>query len=707
MRQVTQSFRDGKISVENVPTPNCSEGSILSQTTFSLISPGTERMLLEFGKGSLITKVKSQPEKVQQVLDKVKTDGVITTYEAIKSKLETPHKAGYCNVGKVIESKCSEFCEGDRVVSNGAHADFVNAPKNLCAKIPDNVTDKEAAFTVLGAIGLHGVRLIKPTIGETFVVFGLGLIGLITVQILRANGCRVLGIDLDLKRLDLARKFGAETFQSSSDDSVVDQVKQFSQHIGVDGVIICASTQSETLISQAANMCRKRGRIILVGVVGLNIKRSDFYQNEVSFQVASSYGPGRYDQNYEINGNDYPIGYVRWTQKRNFETVLELISSKRLDVTPFIQDEFDIDDAEAAYDKIMGSKNTLAVLFNYQQKSRLVNQVINKTITLNDIKFSSGQNISFIGAGNYASRFLIPAFKKNGASLHTLVSAGGVSAAHFGRKFGFNKVSTDVKHAVSDELCNMVAIVSRHNQHAQHVLQAMKNGKHVFCEKPLCLTLAEVEEIESFHRKKPHLNVQVGFNRRYSSFVIRALELLEGSQDPRQIIITANAGEIPQEHWTQDPKVGGGRIIGEACHFLDLAQYLAQSQIKKHYVSSFRADQNKKVPDTITINLGFTNGSLATIHYLSNGHKGFSKERIEVFSSGRVIQIDNFLRFKSWGFRSDKKIRKFIQDKGQLGCVKSFLDDCQVNKEHYSSSKDMYDVSRRIIEISNSLSSEA
>ena len=347
MRQITQSFRNGKIKVENVPVPKCSKGHVLSETSYSLISPGTERMLLEFGRGSLITKAKSQPEKVQQVL-------------------ETPHKSGYCNVGRIIESKCPEFLIGERVVSNGSHADYVNVPKNLCAKIPNNVTDKEASFTVLGAIALNGVRLIKPTIGEVFVVFGLGLIGLITVQILRANGCRVIGVDLDDKRLRLANNFGAETYHASEDEELINKIRKSSNSVGVDGVIICASTKSEVIISQAARMCRKRGRIVLVGVIGLNLNRSDFYQNEVSFQVASSYGPGRYDQNYEINGNDYPIGYVRWTQKRNFETILELISSEKLDVTPFIEDEFNVDEAVIAYDKIIHRKDTLAVLFNYQ-----------------------------------------------------------------------------------------------------------------------------------------------------------------------------------------------------------------------------------------------------------------------------------------------------------------------------------------------------
>lgn len=672
MKQLLQSLKDGTTSIADIPAPYAEKGQVLVRTVASLVSAGTERMLVEFGKGNLIQKALSQPDRVRMALEKVRTDGVAATFDAVRSKLDQPLALGYCNVGLVIESRVESFTVGDRVVSNGKHAEIVVVPKNLCARIPDAVSNEEASFTVLAAIGLQGIRLAKPTLGECIVVIGLGMIGLLTVQMLRAQGCRVLGIDFDHKRLALARQFGAETVNLDEDRNVLACATAFSRGAGVDAVIITASSKSNEPVSQAAKMCRKRGRIVLVGVVGLELSRTDFYEKELTFQVSCSYGPGRYDLDYEERGQDYPIGFVRWTEQRNFEAVLDLMASGALNVAPLISHRFPIDEGDKAMALLTSNEASLGILLTYPQVDVALSPVRRVVLGARPVK---GKGVvGFLGAGNYAGRILIPAFKSTGARLHTVVSGGGVSAVYFGKKFGFAEAATESSEVLNNPDIDTVVIATRHDVHAGQVLAALRAGKHVFCEKPLCLTLAELSEIEAEVQKRPEQHLMVGFNRRFAPQVIKMKRLLDTIDQPKSVIITVNAGEIPPEHWTQDPAVGGGRIIGEACHFIDLARHLVGSPIvAQHVIALGRHPALAVQNDKVSITLQFAGGSVAAIHYLANGNKGFPKERIEVFVAGRVLQLDNFLKLRGWGWPGFAKMNLWRQDKGQKACAEAFV----------------------------------
>ena len=678
MKQVLQNMSTGETVLVDVPIPYFGKTDLLVKTSCSLISSGTERMLVEFGKANLLAKAQQQPEKVKMVLEKVKTDGFLATVDAVKSKLDQPLPLGYCNVGVIVDvgSGVDGFFVGDRVVSNGPHAEIISVSKNLCAKIPDNVSDEAASFTVLGAVALEGIRLAGPTLGEYFVVSGLGLIGLLAVQLLRAQGCRVLGIDFDETKLELARHFGAETLSLSNGDNPVEAGMAFSRGRGVDGVLICASTKSSDPVSQAARMCRKRGRIVLVGVTGLELNRSDFYEKELSFQVSCSYGPGRYDQNYEQQGHDYPFGYVRWTEQRNFEAVLDMMADEKIDVLPLISKRFDFDAAVSAYDVITKGNGALGILLEYkkidQEELQQTSVIIDRQIDISPRKPVCG----FIGAGNYASRILIPAFKKNGAQLHTIVSRGGMSAAHHGKKAGFYQAATDVAAVFNNPEINTIVIVTRHNSHARYVARAIAAGKNVFVEKPLCLSSNELDEIVAAQEAQgatPPI-IMVGFNRRFAPQIVKMKQLLESVQQPKAFIMTMNAGKIPADSWVQDRQAGGGRIIGEACHYIDLMRYLVGEKIVSVNATSMGWNQAVEVrEDKASITLTFADGSFGTIHYLANGGKVFPKERIEVFAGDGVLQLDNFRKLKGFGWKNFKKMNLFRQDKGQEACVAAFL----------------------------------
>jgi len=639
-------------------------------------------MLVEFGKAGWIAKARQQPDKVKMVLAKVRTDGLAATIEAVQSKLDQPLPLGYCNVGVIsdIGKGVANFAAGERVVSNGKHAEVVCVPSNLCARIPNGVSDQQASFTVLAAVGLQGIRLVQPTLGECVVVVGLGLIGLLTVQMLRAHGCRVMGIDLDPTRLYLARQFGAEiAIDPGSGEDVSSMAMRFSRGRGVDAVLITASTSSSEPVSQAARMCRKRGRIVLVGVTGLELSRADFYEKELSFQVSCSYGPGRYDPAYEEVGHDYPVGFVRWTAQRNFEAVLDMLAAGSLKVDALISHRFPLQEAEHAYKTLASGSLPLGILLEYprgnmerlQARSVPVSSTSEQQVRLPP---AGAPQVAFIGAGNYAGRVLIPAFAKAGAKLHTVVSAGGVSAAHLGRKYSFTGASTDWEATLRDTSINAVVVATRHDAHGRQVLAGLAAGKHVFCEKPLCLTLDELAEIEATARSRPNQLLMVGFNRRFSPHVRRIKQLLHGVNEPKSLIMTVNAGAIPGEHWTQDKVVGGGRIIGEACHFFDLLRDLVGAPIvRQHAVALGRRSESDIVDDKVNVTLEFADGSVGTVHYLANGNKSFPKERIEVFCGGRILQLDNFRRLRGWGWKGFSSMNLWRQDKGHAECVQAFV----------------------------------
>ena len=524
---------------------------------------------------------------------------------------------------------------------------------------------------------MQGIRLAEPTLGEAVVVIGVGLIGLLTVQLLIAQGCRVLAIDFDAHKLELARQFGAQLCNLSLGEDPIAAGLSFSRGHGVDAVMITASTQSNDPITQAAQMSRKRGRIVLVGVSGLELNRADFYEKELSFQVSCSYGPGRYEPDYENKGIDYPIGFVRWTEQRNFEACLDMMASGRLNLTPLITHRYLFEDAREAYQTLTEDASALGILLRYTSD---VDARDIKEITLSEpISFVASQPVvSFIGAGNYASRILIPAFKAAGAQLYSIVSSGGGSGVVHGARAGFLKASSDVEAMLSDKRLNVVAIVTRHDTHARFVVQSLHAGKHVFVEKPLALNLNELAEIEAAYHtcvmQGKHLHLMVGFNRRFAPHVQKMKALLQPIKEPKSFIMTINAGAIPADHWTQDEVVGGGRIIGEACHFIDLMRYLAGAEIISMQARRMGDNTSALITaDKAVITLGFADGSFGTIHYLANGSNHFPKERIEVFAAGRVLQLDNFLKLKAFGWPRFKKMKVWRQDKGQDACAKQFL----------------------------------
>ena len=706
MKQILQNLRTGSTEVVDVPAPMPRRGHVLIRTSRTLVSTGTERMLVEFGKAGWLEKARQQPDKVRMVLNKVRTDGLVPTLNAVRNKLDQPLQLGYCNVGAVLDggAGATAFAPGTRVASAGRHAEVVNVPATLCARVPDTVPDDHAAFTVLGAIALQGIRLVQPSLGETVVVTGLGLIGLVTVQLLRAHGCRVLGLDFDPARLELARRFGAEVFALAEGEDPVPAARTFSRARGVDAVIITAATESNEPVHQAAAMCRKRGRIVLVGVAGLELSRADFYEKELTFQVSCSYGPGRYDPEYEERGHDYPVGFVRWTAQRNFEAVLDMMADGRLDVAPLISHRFSINAAGSAYELVAGSEPSLGILLEYPQVSGSEPlQRLSAPVASRVTRGAGRVNVGFIGAGNYATAVLIPAFRAAGAKIGVVVSGGGVSSVHAARKFGAERAGTDAAAAIADPAINTIVVATRHDSHAALVCEALRAGKHVFVEKPLALTGDEVDDIERA-LDASDATLMVGFNRRFAPQTQKLRTLLAGITEPKAFVVTVNAGDIPPEHWTQESTVGGGRIVGEGCHFIDLLRHLAGAPIAGFDATSMHGIPGLAVgDDRATITLRFADGSFGAIHYLANGHRSFPKERVEVFAAGRVVQIDNFRRMTGYGWPAFQRMNLWRQDKGQGECAAAFVRAVERGGAPPISRDELIEVSRRTIEIAEQL----
>ncbi|MGC8658067.1 MAG: bi-domain-containing oxidoreductase [Desulfomonilaceae bacterium] len=690
MKQILQNLGDGRAELTEVPAPKVRAGHVLIETVMSLVSSGTERSVVELGQASLFQKARKQPEKVFQVLGKIRNEGVFETIEAVREKLDHPIIMGYSSVGTVIDkgTGVEVFNIGDRIVSNGPHAEIVLVPKHLCAKIPETVSDEQAVFTVIGAIGLQGVRLANPTLGENFVVTGLGLVGLITAQILIANGCKVLGVDVDANKIAMAREFGITTVNLSEGDDLIRSANTFSNGFGVDGVIITAATESHEPIKQAATICRKRGRIILVGVTGLNLDRSLFYEKELSFQVSCSYGPGRYDPQYEDRGIDYPFGFVRWTEQRNLEAILQLLATERLRVNSLISHRFKFEDSVKAYELLASSEPSLGILLTYDHPNSLQSELISQTVKLPGVASrvskavrKAGQVepvIGVIGAGNYGLRTFIPALKSTGARLKTISTSTGVSGAYAGKKFGFDYATTDTASLFKDPEINSIFILTRHNTHSKLVCQALKNGKNAYVEKPLAIFPEELKTVEEAYNASRNADfspiVMIGFNRRFSPHLQKIKELLKGVKSPLSIIITVNAGEVPPNDWTQDPMVGGGRIIGEGCHFVDLLYFLTAS--KPVSVCSTKIGKTPGIfitDDKMSFTLKFKNGSFGTVHYLANGSRSFPKERIEIFCEGRILQLDNFQTLRGFDWPGFNKMSLWKQDKGHKEAITRFL----------------------------------
>ena len=667
MKQIIQDLKKGNTILEEVPVPNLKYGNILIRTTKSLVSLGTEKMLIDFGKANLIEKAKQQPDKVKMVIDKIKTDGLKPTLNAVFNKLDQPIPLGYCNVGVVtaVGEGVTEFAIGDRVVSNGFHAEYVCVPKNLATIIPDDVTDDEATFTVIGAIGLQGIRLLNPTFGETIVVIGLGLIGLLTAELLMANGCNVIGFDLDKNKIKIAKEKGIIAINPTDGTEIVNFIQSYTNGIGVDGVIITASNKSNEIISQSANMCRKRGRIILVGVVGLNIRRSDFYEKEISFQVSCSYGAGRYDEKYEEKGHDYPIGFVRWTEKRNFDAVLNAIAKKKLIVKPLITKKVPLNKYYKIYDEI-SSSNSIASILVYDSKN-----VQKNTIEISNKSFKGNKGvIGIIGSGNFTSATILPNLKKLNCDIKFIASSRGLSSTIMAKKYSIPYSTSDYHQILNDDEVDLVFVTTKHNSHSKIVQESIDAGKSVFVEKPLALNYLELEEIIKKY-KKTDLSISVGFNRRFAPLAKKMKAVLGNSLNPINIVATMNAGFITKDSWVHDMKIGGGRIIGEACHFIDLCTFLSGSRVVSVCANPLGKNPEDNT-DNVSIFLKYENGTNAVINYFSNGSKAYSKERIEVYSEGRTLVMDNWRTLKGFGFNGFKSL-KLGQNKGHFNQFNELL----------------------------------
>lgn len=655
MKQLVLDLKSGETNLLEVPAPAVGEGQVLIQTICSVVSPGTERMLVDFGKAGWIEKARQQPERVQQVITKIRTDGLKPTLDAVFSKLDQPMPLGYSQCGIVIGvgTKVPGIRVGDRVASNGPHAEIVSVPYHLVARVPDNVPDESAAFTVLASIALQSIRLLNPTFGETIAVTGLGLIGQLTTQLLQANGCRVIGIDLDEKKLAATAHIHPV---HAGEQDVVAAAMAYTNQVGVDGVIITAASGSDELIAQAAQMCRKRGRIILTGVTGLDLKRSDFYEKELSFQVSCSYGPGRYEISYEQQGLDYPIGFVRWTEQRNFEAVLAAMAAGQLQVDKLIGTRVALSGFAGIYNKMDGQHGASLLQYDTaKQHTRLIHVHAGSR---------SEGHIGIIGAGNFTTGVILPQLKKADALIRTIASKGGLSAASAARKFGIEQVTTAYEDILNDPLIDTVFITTRHHQHAAMAAAALRSGKHVFVEKPLAIDEAGLQEVMAAYQSTDRY-LFVGFNRRFAPMAVKMKTLLRHAGGPLNIVMTVNAGILPAKHWLQAPE-SGGRMIGEICHFIDLAAYLTGAP-----VTSVCAMETN--PDDTAVLLRFANGSGATIHYFTNGSKAYDKERIEVFSDERVLILENWKKLRGYGFKNFTS-KSAGQDKGHEAQFREVLE---------------------------------
>ncbi|HLG35905.1 MAG TPA: bi-domain-containing oxidoreductase, partial [Bacteroidia bacterium] len=640
-----QDIKSGKTILQEVPMPQVQRGQILVRTHRTLVSSGTERMLVEFGKANLISKALQQPERVKQVFAKMKTDGIVPAVESVLRKLDEPLPLGYCNSGEVIAvgDDVTEFSVGDKVATNGYHAEVVCVPKNLAAKIPDNVSHDEACFAVIGAVALQGMRLLKPTFGETFVVIGLGLVGQMTAQLLSANGCRVIGFDVNDLRVELAASLKITAYNSSGSEAV-SLVKKLTDESGADGVIITASSSDDEIISGSAHMCRKRGRIVLTGVTGLHLNRNDFYEKEISFRVSSSYGPGRYDDEYEIKGNDYPLPFVRWTAKRNFESVLEAMSSGKLNVKALISEIVSLDDYGRIYDNISRSGSLASILkYDISKQHSSIIRIFPRE------KKKGSEVIAIIGAGNFAKGKLLPELARLDANVKYVSSESGLSASLLAKKFKVKFAVSGFEKILSDDEVNSVFIMTPHHLHAEQIAAALQAGKNVFAEKPLAINHEQLEMVIRAYEKSESA-VMVGFNRRFSPYSVKAKEFLKNST-MIQVIATMNAGKIPYDDLLHDLNYGGGRIVGEACHYIDLISFFTGSKVASVMMAA--SEQETKLnTDIASLFLKYENGSLGVLNYFSTGHNSFPKEKVEIFSDGSTMVINNFRSLKTYGFKN-------------------------------------------------------
>jgi len=714
MKQVIQNFKTGELYVDEVPLPALAEGMVLVENRFSLISAGTERSTVKTAKASLLGKARQRPDLVAQVLQNIRKEGLKATLEKVRTKLDSLKALGYSTAGVVVGSMDTEgrFKPGDRVACAGqdyaSHAEVVSIPQNLIARIPDNVSFEEASFTTLGAIALQGVRQAEPRLGETVCVIGLGLLGQITCQLLKANGCRVLGIDMSGRLTELCRQLGADEALTRDNADLKNSIEQFTNGYGFDSVIITAAAPSNDPIELSAEIARKKGRVVVVGAVKMDIPRDPhFYRKELELRMSCSYGPGRYDVRYEEQGQDYPYGYVRWTEQRNMEAFLQLLSRKALDLDALITHRFDIDDAARAYDIVTGNVQEphIGILLRYPENDR-------KFLTAFPVKepgvarpFTAGGplTVGFIGAGSFAQSYLISPAKQAGASLQTVVTSKGITAKNVATKFAFSKASTDSSDVIGDPGIDTVFIATQHDTHASYALECLKAGKKVFVEKPLAMTEEGLEAIRSFYAVHGGF-LMVGFNRRFSPVAQALKKEFGGIADPLVINYRVNAGFIPKEHWTQQADTGGGRIIGEVCHFIDLLQFFTGSLPVRVFAECIGSDNSRvKNDDNVLITIRFRNGSVGTITYAAEGDKALAKERVELFGGGKAAVIHDFRSGEV--FHNSRSRMLKLDGKGHRQEVEAFLHAAKTGANSPISFESIYYTTLTSFKILDSLSS--
>jgi predicted dehydrogenase/threonine dehydrogenase-like Zn-dependent dehydrogenase len=743
MKQIIQSYKSGELWLAEVPVPACRSGGIVMRNMVSFVSAGTERMLVDFARKNIIGKALAMPDQVKKVLGKMKTEGIFGTLEKVQAKLDQPIPLGYSCAGAVEEvgRDVPGLSRGDRVACGGAgyanHAEFNYVPKNLVAKIPENVSFEDASCATVGSIALQGVRQCDLRLGENVCVIGLGLLGLLAVQLLKAGGARVIGYDPNGERCKTALELGSDVAVTGDLEAAC---RDFSEGRGVDAVLITAATRSNDPVTVAGEISRIKGKVVVTGMVGMEIPRDQYYKKELDFKLSLSYGPGRYDPGYEEAGHDYPYGYVRWTERRNIKAFLDLVAAGKVTPSKLITHRFDFEKALDAYELLLGKSKEpyLGIILEYQmsevrgqrsetdQHTTRISVPDSRTVILKSPPEAINLRpqtpvIGMIGAGNFTGQVLLPALRDTGARLKSIASAGGVSGTHLAKKFGFELSTTNGDSVIGDPEINTVFITTRHNTHASYVIEALKAGKHVFVEKPLCLTNQELEEImlaadsrrqpqifppddssggklsagESNNDISPSSLLMAGFNRRFAPHVVKMKELLNGSKEPRSMVMTVNAGHIPPEHWTQDPKVGGGRIVGEACHFVDLLRFLAGASIEGSEIFGLDSPTH----DTVSIQLKFADGSMGTIHYFANGNGSFPKERLEVFCGGKILQLDNFRMLRGYGWKGFKSMRLWGQDKGHGAEIKAFVEAVQKGGPSPIPFEEIVEVTRTTIDL--------
>ncbi len=665
MKQLLQNLKTGQAVVEEVPVPTPRKGMALVKTAASLVSAGTERMVVEFAEKNLVGKARSRPDLVKQVIDKALREGLINTAQAAFNRLDEPMALGYSSAGTIVElgEGMDGFYVGQRVACAGGgyavHAEYAVVPRNLLVPIPDGLDFESAAFATLGAIALHGFRLAEPKLGETVAVIGVGLLGLMTLQIAEAAGCRAIGIDVDPKRVELAESLG---LSACSRDRAEDSVSAFTANRGADSVVICADTPSNDPVTLAGSIARDRAKIVATGAVGLDFPRKIYFEKELSFINSRSYGPGRYDPLYEEVGVDYPIGYVRWTEGRNLEAVVDLLASEKMDVKPLITHRLPIERAEEAYEIITGKKEEpfIGVVLAYSEEEK---KEAKKVVFSSNVSQASEVKLGMIGAGLFANATLLPALKKTNIELVGIASAGGLKAQHSAKKFGFGYATSSADEIINDENITTVAILTRHDLHSELVIKALEAGKHVFVEKPLAVNaeqLAQVEEALTHHASL----VTVGFNRRFAPLARELKSFYADRVEPLHIHYRVNAGYIPLKHWLHDPEQGGGRIIGEGCHFIDFVTFLVgQSPIS--VMAHALPDNGKYREDNVSMTFTFPDGSIGVVDYLANGDKSVPKERVEVFGGGKVATLKDYRSLEMVHNGHRKTIKNRLgQDKG-------------------------------------------